>query len=135
RVATDGEVVEGSSALDLSLVTGETRPVEAGPGSAVTGGAVNAGGILLVRASAIGADTQLARITALVTEAQAGKARAQRLADSVAGVFVPVVLALAVTVLGFWLGAGAEPQPAFTACVAVLVVACPCALGLATPTA
>ncbi|SOD84836.1 Cu+-exporting ATPase [Streptomyces sp. Ag109_G2-15] len=135
RVATDGEVVEGSSAVDLSLVTGESEPVEVGPGSAVVGGAVNAGGLLLVRATAVGADTQLARITRLVTEAQAGKARAQRLADSVAGVFVPVVLALAVTTLGFWLGAGAEPQAAITACVAVLVVACPCALGLATPTA
>ncbi|WP_435225634.1 heavy metal translocating P-type ATPase [Streptomyces sp. Tue6028] len=135
RVATDGEVVEGSSAVDLSLVTGESEPVEVGPGSAVVGGAVNAGGLLLVRATAVGADTQLARITRLVIEAQAGKARAQRLADSVAGVFVPVVLALAVTTLGFWLGAGADPQAAITACVAVLVVACPCALGLATPTA
>ncbi|MFF2960660.1 heavy metal translocating P-type ATPase [Streptomyces sp. NPDC057963] len=135
RVATDGEVVEGTSAVDLSLVTGETQPVEVAAGSAVTGGAVNAGGLLLVRATAVGADTQLARITALVAEAQSGKARAQRLADSVAGVFVPVVLTLAVTVLGFWLGAGADPQPALTACVAVLVVACPCALGLATPTA
>ncbi|MCX4615358.1 MULTISPECIES: heavy metal translocating P-type ATPase [Streptomyces] len=135
RVATDGQVLEGSSAVDLSLVTGESEPVEVGPGSAVIGGAVNAGGLLLVRATAVGADTQLARITRLVTEAQAGKARAQRLADSVAGVFVPVVLALAVTALGFWLGAGADPQAAITACVAVLVVACPCALGLATPTA
>ncbi|MGW0768955.1 heavy metal translocating P-type ATPase [Streptomyces sp. NPDC002676] len=135
RVATDGQVVEGSSAVDLSLVTGESEPVEVGPGSAVVGGAVNAGGLLLVKATAVGADTQLARITRLVTEAQAGKARAQRLADTVAGVFVPVVLALAVTCLGFWLGAGAEPQAAVTACVAVLVVACPCALGLATPTA
>ncbi|MFC9913925.1 heavy metal translocating P-type ATPase [Streptomyces sp. NPDC127197] len=135
RVATDGEVVKGSSAVDLSLVTGESEPVEVAPGSAVVGGAVNAGGLLLVRATAVGADTQLARITRLVTEAQAGKAKAQRLADSVAGVFVPVVLALAVTVLGFWLGAGADPQAAITACVAVLVVACPCALGLATPTA
>ncbi|MFJ9963528.1 heavy metal translocating P-type ATPase [Streptomyces avermitilis] len=135
RVATDGQVTEGSSAVDLSLVTGECEPVEVGPGSPVVGGAVNAGGLLLVRATAVGADTQLARITRLVTEAQAGKARAQRLADSVAGVFVPVVLALAVTALGFWLGAGADPQAAITACVAVLVVACPCALGLATPTA
>ncbi|MFI9569342.1 heavy metal translocating P-type ATPase [Streptomyces rishiriensis] len=135
RVATDGEVAEGSSAVDLSLVTGESEPVEVGPGSAVVGGAVNAGGLLLVRATAVGADTQLARITRLVTEAQAGKARAQRLADTVAGVFVPVVLALAVTALGFWLGAGADPQAAITACVAVLVVACPCALGLATTTA
>ncbi|WP_326654228.1 heavy metal translocating P-type ATPase [Streptomyces sp. NBC_01750] len=135
RVATDGEVVEGSSAVDLSLVTGESEPVEVGPGSAVVGGALNAGGLLLVRATAVGTGTQLARITRLVTEAQAGKAKAQRLADSVAGVFVPVVLALAVTTLGFWLGAGADPQAALTASVAVLVVACPCALGLATPTA
>ncbi|WP_340380248.1 heavy metal translocating P-type ATPase [Streptomyces sp. SS7] len=135
RVATDGRVTEGSSAVDLSLVTGESQPVEVSPGSALVGGAVNAGGLLLVEATAVGADTQLARITRLVTEAQAGKARAQRLADAVAGVFVPVVLAIAVTVLGFWLGAGADPQAALTACVAVLVVACPCALGLATPTA
>ncbi|MGW3290692.1 heavy metal translocating P-type ATPase [Streptomyces sp. NPDC001002] len=135
RVATDGQVTEGSSAVDLSLVTGESEPIEVGPGSTVVGGAVNSGGLLLVRATAVGADTQLARITRLVTDAQAGKAKAQRLADSVAGVFVPVVLALAVTAFGFWLGAGAEPQAALTACVAVLVVACPCALGLATPTA
>ncbi|MGV9388411.1 heavy metal translocating P-type ATPase [Streptomyces olivaceus] len=135
RVATDGRVAEGSSAVDLSLVTGESKPVEVSPGSALVGGAVNEGGLLLVTATAVGADTRLARITRLVTEAQAGKARAQRLADAVAGVFVPVVLAVAVTVLGFWLGAGADPQAALTACVAVLVVACPCALGLATPTA
>ncbi|WP_421107503.1 heavy metal translocating P-type ATPase [Streptomyces sp. NEAU-S77] len=135
RVATDGAVVGGRSAVDLSLVTGESEAVEVAPGSSVVGGAVNAGGLLLVRATAVGAETQLARITRLVTEAQAGKARAQRLADTVAGVFVPVVLTLAVTGLGFWLGAGADPQAAVTACVAVLVVACPCALGLATPTA
>ncbi|MET9569381.1 heavy metal translocating P-type ATPase [Streptomyces virginiae] len=135
RVATDGVVVSGSSALDLSLITGESDPVEVGPGRAVVGGAVNMGGLLLVRATAVGADTRLARITHLVTEAQAGKARAQRLADRVAGVFVPAVLSLAVTVLGFWLGAGADPQAAVTAAVAILVVACPCALGLATPTA
>ncbi|MEU2494552.1 heavy metal translocating P-type ATPase [Streptomyces sp. NPDC007883] len=135
RVATDGEVVEGSSAVDLSLVTGESGPVDVRPGSPVTGGAVNAGGLLLVRATAVGADTRLAVIARLVTEAQTGKARAQRLADSVSGVFVPVVLALAVTALGFWLGAGADVQAAVTASVAVLVVACPCALGLATPTA
>ncbi|GGU91925.1 hypothetical protein GCM10010260_28070 [Streptomyces filipinensis] len=135
RVATDGEVTQGSSALDVSLVTGESGPVEAGPGAAVVGGAVNRGGLLFVRATAVGADTRLAHITRMVTEAQAGKARAQRLADAVAGVFVPVVLVLAVTTLGFWLGAGADPQAAVTACVAVLVVACPCALGLATPTA
>ncbi|WKV70429.1 cadmium-translocating P-type ATPase [Streptomyces sp. PCS3-D2] len=135
RVATDGVVVSGRSALDLSLITGESDPVEVGPGRPVVGGAVNMGGLLLVEATAVGADTRLARITRLVTEAQAGKARAQRLADRVAGVFVPAVLSLAVTVLGFWLGAGADPQAAVTAAVAILVVACPCALGLATPTA
>ncbi|MEU8824724.1 heavy metal translocating P-type ATPase [Streptomyces sp. NPDC048636] len=135
RVATDGVVVEGGSALDLSLVTGESVPVEVTPGSAVVGGAVNSGGLLVVRATAVGADTQLARIIALVTEAQAGKARIQRLADTVAGVFVPAIVAIAATVLSFWLGAGATGQSAVTAAVAVLVVACPCALGLATPTA
>ncbi|MFI0154903.1 heavy metal translocating P-type ATPase [Streptomyces lydicus] len=135
RVATDGTVVDGSSALDLSLITGESRPVEAGPGSAVVGGAVNSGGLLEVRADAVGADTQLARITRLVEEAQTGKTHIQRLADAVAAVFVPAVLTVAVSVLGFWLGAGADPQAALTAAVAVLVVACPCALGLATPTA
>ncbi|MCD9143197.1 heavy metal translocating P-type ATPase [Streptomyces albireticuli] len=135
RVATDGTVVAGSSALDMSLVTGESAPVETGPGSAVVGGAVNSGGLLEVRAEAVGADTRLARIARLVEDAQAGKAKAQRVADAVAGVFVPAVLAVAVTVLGFWLGAGAAPQAAVTAAVAVLVVACPCALGLATPTA
>ncbi|MFD5433696.1 heavy metal translocating P-type ATPase [Kitasatospora sp. NPDC127067] len=135
RVATDGVVVEGGSALDLSLLTGESVPVEVGPGAVVAGATVNVGGALVVRATAVGADTQLARITALVAQAQAGKARAQRLADAVAGVFVPCVLAIAASVLGFWLGAGAAPQAAVTAAVAVLVVACPCALGLATPTA
>ncbi|WP_405663547.1 heavy metal translocating P-type ATPase [Streptomyces sp. RK9] len=135
RVATDGVVVSGHSALDLSLVTGESEPVEVGPGQDVVGAAVNESGLLVVRATAVGSDTRLARITTMVTEAQAGKARAQRLADAAAAVFVPVVLTLAVTVLGFWLGAGADPQAAVTASVAVLVVACPCALGLATPTA
>ncbi|MEU6969272.1 heavy metal translocating P-type ATPase [Kitasatospora aureofaciens] len=135
RVATDGVVVEGGSALDLSLLTGESVPVEVGPGDRVAGATVNVGGALVVRATAVGADTQLARITALVADAQAGKARAQRLADAVAGVFVPCVLTVAVCVLGFWLGAGAAPEAAVTAAVAVLVVACPCALGLATPTA
>ncbi|MFE9633539.1 heavy metal translocating P-type ATPase [Streptomyces sp. NPDC006463] len=135
RVATDGVVVSGNSALDLSLLTGESDPVEVGPDRTVIGAAVNVGGLIVVRATAVGADTRLARITRMVTDAQAGKAAAQRLADRVAGVFVPVVLSLAVTVLGFWLGAGADPQPAVTAAVAVLVVACPCALGLATPTA
>ncbi|MFJ6213232.1 heavy metal translocating P-type ATPase [Streptomyces sp. NPDC092296] len=135
KVATDGVVVEGSSALDLSLLTGESMPREAGPGDRVAGATLNVGGTLLVRATAVGADTRLARITALVADAQAGKARVQRLADTVAGVFVPCVLVVAVAVLGFWLGAGVRPQAAVTAAVAVLVVACPCALGLATPTA
>ncbi|WP_435858494.1 heavy metal translocating P-type ATPase [Streptomyces milbemycinicus] len=135
RVATDGTVVEGGSALDLSLVTGESHPVEVGPGSPVIGGAVNSGGLLEVRADAVGSDTQLARITRLVEDAQTGKAAVQRLADSVAAVFVPAVMSVSVTVLGFWLGAGADPQAAITAAVAVLVAACPCALGLATPTA
>ncbi|MER8187498.1 heavy metal translocating P-type ATPase [Kitasatospora sp. NPDC094015] len=135
KVATDGVVVEGGSALDLSLLTGESMPVEVGPGDRVAGATLNVGGRLLVRATAVGRDTRLARITELVTEAQTGKAKAQRLADTVAGVFVPCALAIAVTVLGFWLGAGADPAAATTAAVAVLVVACPCALGLATPTA
>ncbi|MEV5125510.1 cation-translocating P-type ATPase [Streptomyces decoyicus] len=135
RVATDGTVVEGSSALDLSLISGESRPVEVGPGAAAVGGAVNSGGLLEVRADAVGADTQLARITRLVEDAQTGKTKVQRLADAVAAVFVPAVLTVSVSVLGFWLGAGADPQAAVTAAVAVLVVACPCALGLATPTA
>lgn len=135
KTATDGVVTEGSSALDLSLVTGESTPVEVGPGFRVVGGAVNSGGLLVVRATAVGADTQLARITRLVTDAQAGKARIQRLADAIAGVFVPAIVTVAACVLGFWLGAGAEPEAAVTAAVAVLVVACPCALGLATPTA
>ncbi|PBC80791.1 Cu+-exporting ATPase [Streptomyces sp. 2224.1] len=135
RVATDGTVVDGTSALDLSLISGESRPVEVGPGAAVVGGAVNSGGLLEVRADAVGAGTQLARITRLVEDAQTGKTKVQRLADAVAAVFVPAVLTVSVTVLGFWLGAGADPQSAITAAVAVLVVACPCALGLATPTA
>ncbi|NJP64755.1 heavy metal translocating P-type ATPase [Streptomyces spiramenti] len=135
RVAGDGVVARGSSALDVSLMTGESKPVEAGPGVAVLGGSVNSGGVLHVRATAVGSETQLARIARLVADAQAGKARAQRVADRVAGGFVPAVLAIAVTVLGFWLGAGADTQAALTSAVAVLVVACPCALGLATPTA
>ncbi|MFD9075393.1 P-type ATPase, partial [Streptomyces lasiicapitis] len=133
RVATDGVVVSGNSALDLSLVTGESEPVEVGAGQEVVGGAVNASGLLVVRATAVGADTQLARITRMVTEAQAGKARAQRLADAAAGVFVPVVLTLAVTVLGFWLGAGADPEGAVTAAVGGRGVAGPRALGRAPP--
>ena len=135
KVATDGVVVEGSSAVDNSMVTGEPVPVEVGPGDAVVGGTVNAGGRLLVRATAVGADTQLARIARMVEAAQTGKAPVQRLADRVSAVFVPVVLALSLVTLVGWLIAGAGPQAAFTAAVAVLIIACPCALGLATPTA
>ncbi|MDI2125607.1 heavy metal translocating P-type ATPase [Yinghuangia seranimata] len=135
RIATDGVVVEGASAVDMSMLTGESAPVEVGPGNHVVGGTLNAGGRLVVRATAVGRDTQLARITRLVEEAQAGKARAQRVADAVAAVFVPCALAVSVCVLTFWLGAQADPEAAVSAAVAVLVVACPCALGLATPTA
>ncbi len=135
RIATDGLVVEGTSAVDASMLTGESVPAEVGPGDRVTGATVNAGGRLLVRATRIGADTQLAQMARLVTEAQNGKAAAQRLADRVAGVFVPIVIALAVGTLGYWLGTGGSTAAAFTAAVAVLIIACPCALGLATPTA
>ncbi|WP_203982596.1 heavy metal translocating P-type ATPase [Sphaerisporangium rufum] len=135
KIATDGVVEEGASAVDASMLTGESVPVEVRPGDAVTGATVNAGGRLVVRATRIGADTRLARMAALVEEAQTGKARVQRLADRVSGVFVPVVIALAAGTLGFWLGTGAGAGAAFTAAVAVLIIACPCALGLATPTA
>ena len=135
KVATDGIVEEGSSAIDASLLTGEPVPVEVGPGDTVTGATVNAGGRLVVRATRVGADTALAQIARLVTAAQSGKAPVQRLADRVSAVFVPIVIALAVGTLGFWLGTGEEPATAFTAAVAVLIIACPCALGLATPTA
>jgi Cu+-exporting ATPase len=135
KIATDGEVVDGSSAVDASLLTGEPVPVEVGPGDTVTGATVNAGGRLIVRATRIGADTQLAQMARLVEAAQSGKAPVQRLADRVSAVFVPIVIALAVATLGFWLGAGAGAEAAFTAAVAVLIIACPCALGLATPTA
>jgi Cu+-exporting ATPase len=135
KIAADGVVVEGSSAVDSSLVTGESMPVEVGPGDQVTGATVNMSGRLVVRASRVGGDTLLAQITRLVTQAQATKARAQRLADRIAAVFVPCVIALAVATLGFWLGAGLPAAEAWSAAVAVLVVACPCALGLATPTA
>jgi len=134
-VATDGVVVSGHSAVDASSVTGESVPVEVGPGDAVVGGTVNTSGRLVVEATRVGADTQLAQIARLVEQAQSGKAAAQRLADRVAGVFVPVVIGLAVATLGFWLGQGADTSFAFTAAVAVLIIACPCALGLATPTA
>ncbi|MDG4829365.1 heavy metal translocating P-type ATPase [Solwaraspora sp. WMMD1047] len=135
KIATDGTVSEGASAVDASLLTGESVPVEVTVGDSVTGGTVNAGGRLVVTATRVGAETQLAQMARLVEEAQSGKARAQRLADRIAGVFVPVVIALAVGTLGYWLGTGAGPGAAFTAAVAVLIIACPCALGLATPMA
>jgi P-type Cu+ transporter len=135
RVATDGLVEEGASAVDMSMLTGESVPVEVHPGSEVAGATVNAGGRLVVRATRVGSDTALAQIARLVTEAQSGKAPVQRLADRVSGVFVPIVIGLAVATLGFWLGAGEGAAYAFTAGVAVLIIACPCALGLATPTA
>jgi Cu+-exporting ATPase len=135
KVATDGEVVEGSSAVDASMLTGESVPVEVRPGDTVVGATVNAGGRLLVRATRVGADTQLAQMARLAEDAQNGKAEVQRLADRISGVFVPVVIGLSVATLGFWLGAGGGVTAAFTAAVAVLIIACPCALGLATPTA
>jgi Cu+-exporting ATPase len=135
KVATDGVVVEGQSAVDQSLLTGESVPVEVSAGSVVTGATVNLGGRLVVRAERVGTETALAQIARLVSDAQSGKAPVQRLADRVAGVFVPVVIAIAVATLGYWLGAGAGASFAFSAMVAVLIVACPCALGLATPTA
>jgi P-type Cu+ transporter len=135
KVATDGVVEEGTSAIDASLLTGESVPVEVGPGDEVAGATVNAGGRLVVRATRVGADTALAHIARLVADAQNGKAPIQRLADRVSAVFVPIVITLAAATLGFWLGAGAGPTAAFTAAVAVLIIACPCALGLATPTA
>ncbi|MFI9796987.1 heavy metal translocating P-type ATPase [Streptomyces sp. NPDC052302] len=135
KIATDGTVVEGSSAVDASMLTGESVPVEVTAGDPVTGATLNAGGRLVVEATRVGADTQLARMARLVEDAQNGKAAAQRLADRISAVFVPIVIALALGTLGFWLGNGAGPAAAFTAAVAVLIIACPCALGLATPTA
>ena len=135
KVATDGVVVEGRSAVDASLLTGESVPIEVEAGQAVTGATVNTSGALLVRATAVGEGTTLARIGRMVTAAQAGKAPVQRLADKISGVFVPVVLVLSAATLVGWLLTGNSPQAAFTAAVAVLVIACPCALGLATPTA
>ena len=135
KVATDGIIVEGSSALDTSLLTGESVPVDAAPGDAVTGATVNTWGSLMVRATRVGSDTTLAQIGRMVAEAQAGKAPVQRLADQISGVFVPIVIVVSLLTLGGWLLAGGSVQAAFTAAVAVLVVACPCALGLATPTA
>ncbi|GAA1808733.1 copper-translocating P-type ATPase [Planosporangium flavigriseum] len=135
KIATDGVVAEGTSAVDASMLTGESVPVEVAPGDAVVGATVNAGGRLVVRATRVGSDTSLAQMARLVEDAQNGKAAVQRLADRISAVFVPVVIALAVGTLGFWLGSGAGPAAAFTAAVAVLIIACPCALGLATPTA
>ena len=135
KLATDGVVEEGTSAVDASMLTGESVPVEVGPGDGVVGATINAGGRLLVRATRVGADTQLAQMARLVSDAQLGKAPIQRLADRVSGIFVPIVIFLAAATLGFWLGADESTATAFTAAVAVLIIACPCALGLATPTA
>ncbi|MER0447330.1 heavy metal translocating P-type ATPase [Streptomyces sp. Edi4] len=135
KIATDGTVVEGTSAVDASMLTGESVPVEVAPGDTVTGATLNAGGRLVVEATRIGADTQLARMARLVEDAQNGKASAQRLADRISAVFVPAVILLALATLGAWLATGSGITAAFTAAVAVLIIACPCALGLATPTA
>ncbi len=135
KIATDGVVVSGVSAIDMSLLTGESAPVEVGIGDNVTGATVNAGGRLVIRATKVGSDTALAQMAKLVEDAQSGKADVQRLADRISGVFVPIVIAIAVATLGAWLGAGFGVTAAFTAAVAVLIIACPCALGLATPTA
>ena len=135
KIATDGVVEQGSSAVDASMLTGESVPVEVGEGDAVTGATVNAGGHLVVRATRVGADTQLARMAQMVEDAQSGKAEIQRLADRVSGIFVPIVFVIAIVVLAAWLLTGNGAEAAFTAAVAVLIIACPCALGLATPTA
>ncbi|MEV6193438.1 heavy metal translocating P-type ATPase [Streptomyces sp. NPDC051920] len=135
KIATDGTVAEGTSAVDASMLTGESVPVDVGVGDAVTGATVNAGGRLVVEATRIGADTQLARMARLVEDAQNGKAEVQRLADRISGVFVPVVLLIALGTFGVWIAATGDTVAAFTAAVAVLIIACPCALGLATPTA
>ncbi|MFD4268432.1 heavy metal translocating P-type ATPase [Rhodococcus sp. NPDC058481] len=135
KIATDGLVVEGRSAVDMSMLTGESIPIEVAEGDGVVGATVNAGGRLVVRATRIGADTQLSQMAALVEDAQNGKAQVQRLADTIAGVFVPIAIAIAVAALGYWIGTGSPLSVAFTAAVAVLIIACPCALGLATPTA
>jgi Cu+-exporting ATPase len=135
KIATDGTVVEGASAVDASMLTGESVPVDVAPGDTVTGATVNAGGRLVVAASRVGSDTQLARMARLVEDAQNGKAEVQRLADRISGIFVPVVLLIAVGTFGVWLGVTGDVAAAFTAAVAVLIIACPCALGLATPTA
>jgi P-type Cu+ transporter len=135
KIAADGVVIRGGSAVDTSMLTGEPVPAEVGPGDGVTGGCVNASGMLVVRATRVGSDTQLAQMARLVAEAQAGKAPVQRLADRISAVFVPAVVAIAAATLAGWLAAGQAPGAAFTAAVAVLIIACPCAMGLATPTA
>ncbi|TFD83823.1 heavy metal translocating P-type ATPase [Cryobacterium psychrotolerans] len=135
KIATDGEVVEGNSAVDASMLTGEAVPVEVGPGAIVVGATLNSGGRLVVRATRVGSDTELAQIGRLVEKAQAGKADVQRLADRVSAIFVPIVIGLSLATLAVWLLVGAGPVVAFTAAVATLIIACPCALGLATPTA
>ena len=135
KVATDGVVTSGASAVDVSMLTGESVPVDVGPGDDVVGATVNVGGLLHVRATRVGADTQLAQMARLVADAQSGKAEVARLADRVSAIFVPVVIGLALLTLVGWLVAGGSPSAAFTAAVAVLIIACPCALGLATPTA
>ena len=135
RIATDGEVELGASAVDMSLITGESVPVDVQPGSAVTGATINTSGRLVVRATRVGADTALAQMARLVEAAQSGKAPVQRLADRVSGIFVPVVITLAVATLGFWTARTGSLSEAVSPAVAVLIIACPCALGLATPTA
>ena len=135
KIATDGVITDGSSAIDAAMLTGESVPVEVTTGNTVVGATVNVGGRLVIRASRVGSDTQLAQMARLVEDAQNGKAQAQRLADKVSGIFVPIVILLAVATLGYWLGTGNGAEFAFTAAVAVLIIACPCALGLATPTA
>ncbi|MDJ0350104.1 heavy metal translocating P-type ATPase [Cryobacterium sp. PH29-G1] len=135
KIATDGVIVDGASAIDASLLTGESVPIEVGPGDSVVGATLNSGGRLVVRATQIGADTELAHIGRMVEQAQTGKAEVQRLADRISGVFVPIVIGLALATLAGWLLVGAGAAMAFTAAVATLIIACPCALGLATPTA
>ncbi len=135
KIATDGIIESGASAVDKSMLTGESVPVEVSTGDDVVGATVNVGGRLVVKATRVGADTQLAQMATLVEQAQTGKAQVQRLADRISGIFVPIVIAIAVATLGFWLGTGGSVAAAFTASVAVLIIACPCALGLATPTA
>ncbi|MFN3006249.1 heavy metal translocating P-type ATPase [Mycolicibacterium wolinskyi] len=135
KIATDGVIIDGTSVVDASMLTGESVPVEVGEGDTVVGATVNAGGRLVVRATRVGSDTQLAQMAKLVEDAQSGKAEVQRLADKISGVFVPIVIGIAVATLAVWLGGGFGISAAFTAAVAVLIIACPCALGLATPTA